>query len=249
MMLPPDETIIRLLLRVVEAFVPPFAIGSIPDTPLVKDIKGISAATNDLNVGAKAPPDTGPANTVLEVSVAKPTARVPLVVIGDPDTVRKLGTVNATDVTVPPVPVALIVILPAPLTIETPEPAVSVDGVGMLKVLPISNCPLARAGPSAIWPAIDSIILLLARAVVEFVPPRAIGTGTLKLRLVVPPRDTVPPPVKPVPGDTVREEFCSNAFVILPGVIAVLAGMLVNVLTLPFSDLFVSVWVASVVTN
>ena len=124
-MLPPDETMIRLLLRVVEEFVPPFATGKTPLTPVVREMEGMSAATRLLNVGVETPPDTGPANTVLAVSVDRPIASVPLVVIGVPDTVRKLGTVNATDVTVPPVPVALIVVAPFPYDTVTPLPAIT----------------------------------------------------------------------------------------------------------------------------
>ena len=126
---PPDETMMRLLFNVVDELVPPLAIGKTPVTPVVRLIAGISAATRLLNVGVETPPDTGPANTVFAVCVAKDTARVPVDVIGDPDTLRKPGTDIATDVTVPPVPVALMVMLPAALTIETPEPAVSVAAV------------------------------------------------------------------------------------------------------------------------
>jgi hypothetical protein len=58
----------------------------------------------------------------------KVTAKVPLVVIGEPVTVRNVGTVMATLVTVPPADgVAEIVIPPAVLLILTLVPAVSVD--------------------------------------------------------------------------------------------------------------------------
>jgi hypothetical protein len=63
---------------------------------------GRSVATKARNVGVAAPPLAGPAKTVLAVSVVRATARVPEVVIGEPATVKKLGTVIPTLVTVPP---------------------------------------------------------------------------------------------------------------------------------------------------
>jgi hypothetical protein len=54
-----------------------------------------------LKVGVAAAPVVGPANNVLADWVWSVTARVPLVVTGDPATDRKLGTVSATEVTVP----------------------------------------------------------------------------------------------------------------------------------------------------
>jgi hypothetical protein len=62
----------------------------------------MSSAVNDRKVGAAADPVVGPAKIVLAVWVARLTASVPLVVIGEPVTLRKFGTVRATLVTVPP---------------------------------------------------------------------------------------------------------------------------------------------------
>lgn len=77
------------------------------------------------------------------------TARVPAnvmvpdVVIGLPETVRPVVPPDrATDVTVPEPPVEAMVIEPAPLVMEIPEPAVRVDFVSVLPVvLPISSWP------------------------------------------------------------------------------------------------------------
>ena len=69
----------------------------------------MSAGTTVLNVGCAAPPDVGPAQKVLADCVAFVTPRVPEVVIGDPDTENSAGTVMATEVTVPPEPVRVIV--------------------------------------------------------------------------------------------------------------------------------------------
>ena len=58
------------------------------------------------------------------------TAKVPLVVMGDPVTDKKAGTVIATEVTVPPAAgVAETVIPPAVFEIVTLVPAVSVLSV------------------------------------------------------------------------------------------------------------------------
>jgi len=66
---------------------------------------GKSAATNDLNVGAAALPEVGPAKTKLADSVANASANVPLTVTGEPDTVNIPGADKPTLVTVPvPVP-------------------------------------------------------------------------------------------------------------------------------------------------
>ena len=72
--------------------------------PALEDAKfmtGISAETSDLNVGAAAPPEVGPANTKLALSLARDRASVPEVVMGDPEIDKKDGTVIATLVTVP----------------------------------------------------------------------------------------------------------------------------------------------------
>lgn len=64
----------------------------------------MSAETRARKVGVAAPPEVGPANTVLAVSVASVIANVPLVVIGEPETDKKEGTVSPTEVTVPDPP-------------------------------------------------------------------------------------------------------------------------------------------------
>jgi hypothetical protein len=53
--------------------------------------------------------------------------------------------IGFTFVTVPPVPVAAIVIDPLPLVIDTPVPAVKVDFVSVLPVVfPINNSPFSK---------------------------------------------------------------------------------------------------------
>ena len=69
-------------------------------------------------------------------------ANVPLVVMGEPAIDKNDGTLAATLVTVPPRPVALIVIAPDALVMLTPEPAVNVVRVKPVP-LPMSNAPLA----------------------------------------------------------------------------------------------------------
>ena len=62
---------------------------------------GISAATMARNAGAAATPVVGPAKTVFAVCVARVSARVPLLVTGDPPTEKIAGADSATLVTVP----------------------------------------------------------------------------------------------------------------------------------------------------
>ena len=70
---------------------------------------GMSAATSARNVGAAAEPLPGPAKTMFAFWFANDTASVPLVVMGEPATDRKLGTLSATLVTEPlPPPAAAI---------------------------------------------------------------------------------------------------------------------------------------------
>src|SRR5579864_5454891 len=90
--------------------VPPFAVGRMPLTPAVREIRGISAATRALKVGAAAAPLVGPARAVFAVWLARTAVRVPVVVTGEPETVRKDGRERATEVT----PVLLMVAFVVP---------------------------------------------------------------------------------------------------------------------------------------
>src|SRR5574337_1510372 len=54
---------------------------------------GRSPSTSARKVGCAAPPDVGPAHTVLAVSVALPIASVPALVTGEPEIVNSGGTV------------------------------------------------------------------------------------------------------------------------------------------------------------
>ena len=69
-------------------------------------------------------PVAGPANTTLADSVARETARVPEPVTGDPETDRKLGTVIATEVTVPTPALAMTKAVVAICVVFVPFPAV-----------------------------------------------------------------------------------------------------------------------------
>ena len=84
-------------------------------------------------------------------------------------------------------PVFVIVILPDPFVILIPDPDVSVERDSPVP-FPISKAPFA---------AVDVFIP---------VPPFVVDTGTDRDTLVVPPKDTAPPPVNPVPVLTVTED-------------------------------------------
>lgn len=100
-------------------------------------------------VGAAAAPVVGPANSVLAVCVASVPVSVPDVVTGDPLTVINEGSDNPTLVTEPPLPVAVMVILPAPLVTLMPEPAVMVAAATDVPVEPTYSCPSVSWGRSA----------------------------------------------------------------------------------------------------
>ena len=75
---------------------------------------------------------------------------VPVVVIGEPVKERPVVPPDAaTEVTVPPPAVDVMVMAPAPFVMLMPEPAVSVVFVSVLPVLlPMSNCPSVYV----VWP-------------------------------------------------------------------------------------------------
>jgi hypothetical protein len=66
--------------------------------------------------------------------------------------------IGFTFVTVPPEPVAAIVIDPLPLVIDTPVPAVKVDFVSVLVLLPINNSPFAKEASYPVPPFATGII-------------------------------------------------------------------------------------------
>jgi hypothetical protein len=64
--------------------------------------------------------------------------------------------------------------------------------------------------------AAASRLLRAAAAVVPLVPPLATATGVLSESVVVPPKATAPPPLRPVPEFTVTPELASMLFVTPP---------------------------------
>ena len=85
----------------------------------------------------------------------KDTANVPEEVMLAGVTLRKVGTVMPMLVTVPPEPVAAMVIEPAALVMLTPDPAVRVVLTKPeAAVLPMSICPLVGAVVSPVPPLV-----------------------------------------------------------------------------------------------
>lgn len=119
--------------------VPPLRGGSTPVTPLARGMSGMSPATSIRNVGMPVEP-LGAAKTVFAASLASVAVNVPELVTGLPETVNMLGSANPTLVTVPPAPVAEIVMVPLPFVMVTPDPALSVLSDKPLP-LPMNNCP------------------------------------------------------------------------------------------------------------
>lgn len=87
---------------------------------------GKSAITNALKVGTAAPPVVGPAYTKLADCELDVNVNVPVVVTGEPETLKMDGADNPTLVTVPPPPPKLVIVT-APVDDETliPLPAVT----------------------------------------------------------------------------------------------------------------------------
>lgn len=101
-------------------------------------------------------------------------AKVPLVVIGEPPT-EMMPPVKlwATLVTVPPVPVADMDIVPAPLVIETPVPADNVFRVKPVP-LPMSNAPFAGVVVSPVPPLATATVPVTLAALPEMLPLTAL---------------------------------------------------------------------------
>jgi hypothetical protein len=97
----------------------------------------------------------------------KEMARVPDVVIGEPDTDKNVGTVAATEVTEPPP-------LPAPIAVRKEAASKDETVLSALKrgnVTALGLATVKRFAPSVVAPR----LVRAADAVVAAVPPRAIG--------------------------------------------------------------------------
>jgi hypothetical protein len=110
--------------RNVVAFAVPLpnrAVAIVPLVIFVASRLGMSAATRALNVGTPVTP-SGAAKTTLAVCEVRVNVKVPLLVTGDPDTLKIDGALIPTDVTVPvgivchePSPRRYVVVLAVPL--------------------------------------------------------------------------------------------------------------------------------------
>src|ERR1035437_4517398 len=92
----------------------------VPPVTVIAPEPGRSASTSARNVGAAGTPVPGPAKIVFAVSLASVPVSVPVVVTGEPDTVKIAGSARPTLVT----PVLLTVIEPAPFAMLIPVPPV-----------------------------------------------------------------------------------------------------------------------------
>jgi len=154
MVLKPTEVVPSTvqLLNVPDVGVPRTGVtraGLVANTNAPVPVSSVTAAARFADDGVPRNVATPVPNEVIPVpplAIAKVPASVivPDVVMGEPDTVKPVvPPERATLVTVPPPPlVESIVILPAPLVMVMPDPAVSVALVSVLPVLlPISSCP------------------------------------------------------------------------------------------------------------
>ena len=154
MVLKPTEVVPSTvqLLNVPDVGVPRTGVtraGLVANTNAPVPVSSVTAAARFADDGVPRNVATPVPNEVIPVpplAIAKVPASVivPDVVMGEPDTVKPVvPPERATLVTVPPPPlIESIVILPAPLVMVMPDPAVSVVLVSVLPVLlPISSCP------------------------------------------------------------------------------------------------------------
>jgi hypothetical protein len=134
----------------------------------------MSVATSARNVGAAAEPLPGPARIKLAFWFANVTASVPLVVIGEPATDRKLGTLSATLVTEPlPLPAAVIAACTNAVVATFVELSLAGETVGAVgvpvKVGEASGALADKAVFKSVWLA--SVPVMLPHAAAPPPPP------------------------------------------------------------------------------
>jgi hypothetical protein len=120
----------------------------------------------------------------LRVTVAPLAAVVILCPPASVTVVPVAAPVSPSSVTMPWLTKDPIVIVPAPLDIEIPVPAVSVPNTGSLLVEPIGSCPLVAAGRALTAPAASPLRSPCIVKVLAPVPPLVTIRGVVEFALI-----------------------------------------------------------------
>lgn len=142
----------------------------------------MSVNVKDLNVGAAAEPVEGPAKTVFAFWLANVTVRVPDVVTGLLLTVKTLGILKSTLVTVPlPVPAPMAVLKAAPVSKLT-----DVVLICMYLIAVVDNVnkasPRAEAPKSVLKSEADRAVTVLS----ELIRINVVAPGLLRVKMLEP---------------------------------------------------------------